>query len=256
MSNKVILCGIDISSLPKYSSREMSDMLEEIKKGNKKEKNKFIFGNLRLVLSIIHRFTNRYGNIEDLFQVGCVGLIKAMDNFDISLNLKFSTYAVPMIIGEIRRFLRDNSAVRVTRSMRDLAYKALQSREKFEREFNKEPTIEQISQDINEPYEKVVCALDSISETLSLYDPIYSDGDDMIAVIDQVSNYSESAEQNSRNLIIREALKNLPNKERDVINMRYFLGKTQIEISNEVGISQAQVSRLEKNALKSLRAFV
>lgn len=256
MASKVILCGIDISNLPKYTAKEMALMLQEVKNGNKQERTKFIFGNLRLVLSIIHRFTNRYNNIDDLFQVGCVGLIKAMDNFDATLKLKFSTYAVPMIIGEVRRFLRDNSSVRVTRSMRDLAYKALQSREKFSQMNNCDPNIEQIAQDINEPYAKVVCALDAISDAVSLYDPIYNDGGDTIEVIDQVSDTQNSAESNTQSMMLKEAMGNLPSKERDIINMRYFLGKTQIEISNEVGISQAQVSRLEKNALKLLRASI
>lgn len=256
MANKIVLCGIDTSTLPKYTAEELANMLIEIKNGNEQVKNKFFFGNLRLVLSIIHRFTNRYSNIDDLFQVGCVGLIKAIDNFDISLNLKFSTYAVPMIIGEIRRFLRDNSSVRVTRSMRDLAYKALQSREKFNRENNCEPDIDVIADDLKVSYSQVVCALDAISEPISLFDPIYTDDSDTISVIDQVSEPSADGNLTSENLILKEALNNLPSKEKEIINMRYFLGKTQIEISNEVGISQAQVSRLEKNALKSLKVSI
>lgn len=256
MSNKIILCGIDTSTLPSYTSDEMAEMMLEIKNGNEHLKTKFIFGNLRLVLSIIHRFTNRYNNIEDLFQVGCVGLIKSVDNFDVSLNLKFSTYAVPMIIGEIRRFLRDNSSIRVSRSMRDLAYKALQTREKFIRENHCDPDIDFVAKEIDAPYEQVVCALDAISEPISLFDPLYNDDNDTISVIDQVCEQSNSSDLNGEYLIIKDALQKLPIKEREIINMRYFMGKTQVEISNEVGISQAQVSRLEKNALRALKESI
>jgi len=256
MANKIVLCGIDTSTLPKYSSQEMLEMLLAIKNGDCKMKTKFIYGNLRLVLSVIHRFTNRCNSIDDLFQVGCVGLIKAIDNFDPTLNLKFSTYAVPMVIGEIRRFLRDSSSVRVSRSMRDLAFKILQSREKLSKEKNVEPTLEELAKDVQSSYAQVVCALDAISDPISLYDPIYTDDSDTIEVIDQVSEKNNTAESITENLILKEAMNMLPEKERQVVLMRYYMGKTQIEISNEFGISQAQVSRLEKNALSALKQYI
>ena len=253
MSSKVVLCGIDTSKLPKYTAKEQFEMLEKAQQGDHQMKTNFIYGNLRLVLSVMHRFLARYPNAEDLFQVGCVGLIKAIDNFDTSLNLRFSTYAVPMIVGEIRRFLRDNNCVRVTRSMRDLAYQSLKVRDKLEAQTNKEPTVEDIARELNVDVRKVTIALEAIAEPMSLYDPIYSDENDAISLMEQVSDEGQTHSKFSMSVSIQEALKTLPKKERDILIMRYFMGKTQIEISNEVGISQAQVSRLEKNALNTVK---
>lgn len=253
MTTKVMICGIDTSRLPKYTSAEQAEMLKCAQNGDEEMKTRFIYGNLRLVLSVMHRFLNRCPNAEDLFQVGCVGLIKAIDNFDMTLNLKFSTYAVPMIIGEIRRFLRDNNSVRVTRSMRDLAYQALKVRDKLEGKFNREPTVEEIAKELNQSFKAVSIALDAISEPMSLYDPIYNDDSDTISLMEQVSDNTCSESDFSTKVSIKEALKTLPPKEREILEMRYFMGKTQIEISQKVGISQAQVSRLEKNALQIVR---
>lgn len=253
MTSKVVICGIDTTKLPKYSNEEQAQMLKQAQGGNQQMKTQFIYGNLRLVLSVMHRFLNRYPNAEDLFQVGCVGLIKAIDNFDMTLNLKFSTYAVPMIIGEIRRFLRDNNSVRVTRSMRDLAYQALKTRDRLEGQLNREPTVEEIAKELNESFKNVSIALDAISEPMSLYDPIYNDDSDTISLLEQVSDTSCDENDFSTKVSIKEALKQLPPKEREILEMRYFMGKTQIEISKTVGISQAQVSRLEKNALLSVK---
>jgi len=256
MSSKVVLCGIDTSKLPKYTAKEQLEMLKLAQNGDKEMKTQFIYGNLRLVLSVMHRFLARYSNAEDLFQVGCVGLIKAIDNFDISLNLRFSTYAVPMIVGEIRRFLRDSNCVRVTRSMRDLAYQALKVRDRLESKNNREPTIEEIAKEMQVEVKSVSIALEAIAEPMSLFDPIYSDDTDAISLMEQVSDESEAHSKFSMSVSIKEAIKTLPRKERDILIMRYFLGKTQVEISNEVGISQAQVSRLEKNALNSVKKFL
>ncbi len=253
MTSKVVLCGIDTSRLPKYTAKEQLEMLKKIQSGDNSLKTNFIYGNLRLVLSVIHRFLPRYPNAEDLFQVGCVGLIKAIDNFDLTLNLRFSTYAVPMIVGEIRRFLRDNNCVRVTRSMRDLAYQALKVRDKLEGQLNREPTVDEIAKELNVETKNVSIALEAIAEPMSLYDPIFSDENDAISLMEQVSDESEAHSKFSTSVSIREAMKTLPNKEREILIMRYFMGKTQIEISKDVGISQAQVSRLEKNALNTVR---
>jgi len=256
MSSKIVVCGINTSTLPKFTSKEMLEMLKEVKMGNKEMKKQFIFANLRLVLSITHRFNSKSSTADDLFQVGCVGLIKAIDNFDMELNLKFSTYAVPMIIGEIRRFLRDNASIRVARSMRDLAYRALQVKEMLTKENSVEPKIEEIALRLNMPYKDVVCALDAISEPISLFEPIYTDDSDALEIMDQVSDQKESMDNWSMNVAVKQAVKNLPYKEREILIMRYYLGKTQIEISNEVGISQAQVSRLEKNALREIELSI
>lgn len=253
MSSKVVLCGIDTSKLPKYTAKEQVEFLKLAQSGDETAKTNFIYGNLRLVLSVMHRFLPRYSNAEDLFQVGCVGLIKAIDNFDISLNLRFSTYAVPMIVGEIRRFLRDNNCVRVTRSMRDLAYQSLKARDKLESKLNREPTVEEIAEELDVSARSVSIALEAIAEPMSLYDPIYSDDNDAISLMEQVSDESETHSKFSTAVSIKEAMKTLPAKEREILIMRYYMGKTQIEISNEVGISQAQVSRLEKNALNTVR---
>lgn len=251
--NKVEICGVNTSKLKTLTSEEKEDLLELSSKGDADARQKLIDGNLRLVLSIIQRFTNRHENLDDLFQVGCIGLIKAIDNFNTELCVKFSTYAVPMIIGEVRRYLRDNNSIRVSRSVRDLAYRALQTREKLQAEMNSEPTVEQIAAALGEPREAVAAAIDAIVEPMSLYDPVYSDGGDSIYVMDQISDTDNTDESWLEDIALREALKTLSKRERDIINMRFFRGKTQMEIASEIGISQAQVSRLEKGALEHIR---
>ena len=251
--NKVEICGVNTSKLKTLTSEEKEELLELSSKGDADARQKLIDGNLRLVLSIIQRFTNRHENLDDLFQVGCIGLIKAIDNFNTELCVKFSTYAVPMIIGEVRRYLRDNNSVRVSRSVRDLAYRALQTREKLQAEMNSEPTVEQIAAALGEPREAVAAAIDAIVEPMSLYDPVYSDGGDSIYVMDQISDTDNTDESWLEDIALREALKTLSKRERDIINMRFFRGKTQMEIASEIGISQAQVSRLEKGALEHIR---
>ena len=250
--NKVEICGVNTSKLKTLTSEEKEELLELSSKGDADARRKLIDGNLRLVLSIIQRFTNRHENLDDLFQVGCIGLIKAIDNFNTELCVKFSTYAVPMIIGEVRRYLRDNNSIRVSRSVRDLAYRALQTREKLQAEMNSEPTVEQIAAALGEPREAVAAAID-IVEPMSLYDPVYSDGGDSIYVMDQISDTNNTDESWLEDIALREALKTLSKRERDIINMRFFRGKTQMEIASEIGISQAQVSRLEKGALEHIR---
>lgn len=251
--NKVEICGVNTSKLKTLTSEEKEELLELSSKGDADARRKLIDGNLRLVLSIIQRFTNRHENLDDLFQVGCIGLIKAIDNFNTELCVKFSTYAVPMIIGEVRRYLRDNNSIRVSRSIRDLAYRALQTREKLQAEMNSEPTVEQIAAALGEPREAVAAAIDAIVEPMSLYDPVYSDGGDSIYVMDQISDTDNTDESWLEDIALREALKTLSKRERDIINMRFFRGKTQMEIASEIGISQAQVSRLEKGALEHIR---
>lgn len=251
--NKVEICGVNTSKLKTLTSEEKEELLELSSKGDADARQKLIDGNLRLVLSIIQRFTNRHENLDDLFQVGCIGLIKAIDNFNTELCVKFSTYAVPMIIGEVRRYLRDNNSIRVSRSVRDLAYRALQTREKLQAEMNSEPTVEQIAAALGEPREAVAAAIDAIVEPMSLYDPVYSDGGDSIYVMDQISDTNNTDESWLEDIALREALKTLSKRERDIINMRFFRGKTQMEIASEIGISQAQVSRLEKGALEHIR---
>ncbi len=251
--NKVEICGVNTSKLKTLTSEEKEELLELSSKGDADARRKLIDGNLRLVLSIIQRFTNRHENLDDLFQVGCIGLIKAIDNFNTELCVKFSTYAVPMIIGEVRRYLRDNNSIRVSRSVRDLAYRALQTREKLQVEMNSEPTVEQIAAALGEPREAVAAAIDAIVEPMSLYDPVYSDGGDSIYVMDQISDTDNTDESWLEDIALREALKTLSKRERDIINMRFFRGKTQMEIASEIGISQAQVSRLEKGALEHIR---
>lgn len=251
----VDICGIDTNTLPKYSAQELAGMMIKIKSGDEEAKEKFIYGNIRLVLSVVQRFTNRKENPDDLFQVGCVGLLKAIDNFNIDLNVKFSTYAVPMILGEIRRFLRDNSALRVSRSLRDIAYKALQSREKLSFSLQREPTIDEISNDMQTPLYQVACALDAISEPISLSEPMYSDDLDASEFGEYIADIENTDDKWIDNVSIKDALKDLAPRERKIILLRYYLGKTQIEVSEEIGISQAQVSRLEKSALKAVRKF-
>jgi len=227
-----------------------------MRNGDTKARETFINGNLRLVLSVIQRFNNRGENVDDLFQVGCIGLMKSIDNFDLTQNVKFSTYAVPMIIGEIRRYLRDNNSIRVSRSLRDVAYKALLVRDKLIKENNNEPTISQIAKELNIPREEVVFALDAIQDPVSLFEPIYHDGGDAIYVMDQISDSKNSDDSWLENISIKEAMKKLNDREKLILTLRFFNGRTQMEVADEIGISQAQVSRLEKTALKHMRKYV
>ena len=256
MASKVEICGVNTAKLPLYKDAEMTEMLLKIQGGDKETRDEFIRGNLRLVLSVVQRFGNRGENPDDLFQVGCIGLIKALDNFDMSHGVKFSTYAVPMIIGEIRRYLRDNNAIRVSRSLRDLAYKALQVRETLSRQLQREPTVAEIALEMEAAREDVVLALESIQEPISLYEPVFHDDGDAIYVMDQVSDTKNTDERWIENLALSEAMKKLTPRERKILSMRFFEGKTQMEVAEEISISQAQVSRLEKNALKYMRKYV
>lgn len=251
--NKVEICGVNTSSLKVLSDEEKRDLLVKTKAGDMQARQALIYGNLRLVLSIIQRFTNRKENMDDLFQVGCIGLVKAVDNFNIDLDVKFSTYAVPMIIGEIRRYLRDNNAIRISRSVRDLAYRALQAREELIREKECDPSIEAIAARVGEKKEAVVHAMEAIIEPISLYEPVYSENGDSIYVMDQLSDSNSSEELWLENIALRDAMKTLTERERTIIQLRYYKNKTQMEIADEIGISQAQVSRLEKGALEHMR---
>ncbi len=256
MINKVEICGVNTSKLPVLKNDEMRRLFREMQAGEPKARETLIQGNLRLVLSVIQRFNNRGEYVDDLFQVGCIGLIKAIDNFDLSQNVRFSTYAVPMIIGEIRRYLRDNNAVRVSRSLRDIAYKALQVREKLVADNSAEPTVMQIAEELNLPREEVVFALDAIQEPVSIFEPIYNDGGDPILVMDQLSDDKNTDHIWLEEIAIKEAMKKLNDREKHIVLLRFFAGKTQMEVADEIGISQAQVSRLEKAALKQLRKYI
>lgn len=255
MLNKVVICGIDTSRLPVLKEKEKIALLERMKQGDKTARSQLINGNLRLVLSVVQRFTNRGENLDDLFQVGCIGLIKAIDHFDTSQGVKFSTYAVPMVIGEIRRHLRDFSPVRVSRSLKDTAYKAMQAKEKLTAKLGREPTILEISQEVELPKESVVLALESIVDPVSLYEPVFSEGGDTICVMDQVSDQGGESGW-IEELAIKEALAKLSDREKRIIALRFFQGKTQVEVSEEIGISQAQVSRLEKAALSKVKGEI
>jgi len=256
MFNKVEICGVNTSTLPKLKEKEMKELLFRIQNGEYECREQFIRGNLRLVLSVIKRFNNRGENVDDLFQVGCIGLMKSIDNFDLSLNVRFSTYAVPMIIGEIRRYLRDNNSIRVSRSLRDIAYKALQVRDRLVNENNKEPTVSQIAKELELKREDVVFALDAIQDPVSLFQPIYHDGGDEIYVMDQIKDTKNLDDSWLENISIKEGMKKLKDREKLILNLRFFDGKTQMEVADEIGISQAQVSRLEKTALKHMRKYV
>lgn len=256
MINKVEICGVNTSKLPVLKNEEMKRLFKAMQEGDANSRETLIQGNLRLVLSVIQRFSNRGEFVDDLFQVGCIGLIKAIDNFDLSQNVRFSTYAVPMIIGEIRRYLRDNNAVRVSRSLRDIAYKALQVREKLLSDNSAEPSLNQIAERLEVPREEVVFALDAIQEPVSLFEPIYNDGGDPILVMDQISDEKNSDELWLEEISIKEAMKKLNDREKLIVALRFFNGKTQMEVADEIGISQAQVSRLEKAALKQLSRYV
>ncbi|HKM28203.1 MAG TPA: RNA polymerase sporulation sigma factor SigG [Anaerovoracaceae bacterium] len=256
MVNKVEICGVNTSKLPVYKEAEMTEMLLAIKGGDMEVRDKFIKGNLRLVLSVIQRFNNRGENPDDLFQVGCIGLIKALDNFDMSHGVKFSTYAVPMIIGEVRRYLRDNNSIRVSRSLRDMAYRALQTKERLSKTMQKEPSIAEIAKEMEVTPQEVVLALDSIQDPISLYEPVYRDDGDALYVMDQVQDTKNTDVKWIENIALSEAMAKLTPRERHILNMRFFEGKTQMEVAEEISISQAQVSRLEKNALKYMRKYV
>ena len=254
--NKVEICGVNTSRLPLLSAAEKQELLLKIKQGDESAWETFINGNLRLVLSVIQKFGNRGECADDLFQVGCVGLIKAVKNFDINVGVKFSTYAVPMIVGEVRRYLRDNNAIRISRSVKDLAYKALQAKEDMRKENNKEPTIEQIAKKIDSTVKDVSYALDAIQDPVSLYDPVFHDGTDTISVMDQISDDKSTDEAWTEDIVLREAIDKLQDREKKIITLRFFQGKTQTEVAKAIGISQAQVSRLEKNALSHMKKFI
>lgn len=252
--NKVEICGVNTAKLKNLTAEEKKVLLSRASKGDAKARQELIDGNLRLVLSIIQRFTGRKENMDDLFQVGCIGLIKAIDNFNTELDVKFSTYAVPMIIGEIRRYLRDNNMIRVSRSMRDLAYKALRAREQLTKSLGREPTVEEIAEEAGDTKENITRAMEAIVDPVSIYESVYNDGGDSIFVIDQLSDGEDNGEDSwLEDIALKEALKRLSEREKTIIDMRYYKGKTQMEIAEEIGISQAQVSRLEKGALDRIK---
>ena len=251
--NKVEICGVNTSKLPILTAQEKEELFSRIRQGDMEARELYIKGNLRLVLSVIKRFSNSNENADDLFQIGCVGLIKAIDNFDTTLDVKFSTYAVPMIIGEIRRYLRDNNSIRVSRSLRDIAYKAIYAKEHFMKEHSKEPTIMEIASEIGIEKELIVYALDAIQNPVSLYEPVYTEGGDTLYVMDQISDKKNREEHWVENLSLQHAISRLSPREQHIIRLRFYEGKTQMEVAQEIGISQAQVSRLEKNALRSMK---
>jgi RNA polymerase sporulation-specific sigma factor len=254
--NKVEICGVNTTKLPILKGEEKAELWERLQAGDVQARNQYIYGNLRLVLSVIQRFSGRGENADDLFQVGCIGLIKAINNFDTSHNVKFSTYAVPMIIGEIRRYLRDYNSIRVSRSIRDTAYKALQTKERLTGEKNREPSIDEIAKELDMKKEEVILALDAIQDPISLFEPVYHDGTDALFVMDQVSDNKNTDVSWIENIVLSEAMDKLSERERYIIKLRFFEGKTQMEVAEEIGISQAQVSRLEKNALKNMKKYM
>ncbi len=253
---KVEICGVNTSKLPLLTTQEKAELFDKIRQGDKEARELYIKGNLRLVLSIIQRFSGSNENVDDLFQIGCIGLMKAIDNFDISQGVKFSTYAVPMIIGEIRRYLRDNNAIRVSRSLRDTAYKAIYAKEALMKQTNKEPSVEEIAKEIGISAEEIVGALDAIQSPVSLYEPVYSEGGDTLYIMDQVSDKKSKEENWVEEISLKEAMARLSPRENNIINLRFFQGKTQMEVAEEIHISQAQVSRLEKSALKCMKNYL
>lgn len=253
MQNKVEICGVNTSKLKVLKNDETQALLLRAKQGDMKAREELIAGNLRLVLSVIQRFANRGENADDLFQVGCIGLIKAIDNFNTDLDVRFSTYGVPMIVGEIRRYLRDNSTMRVSRAMRDTAYKVLQAKEAYMAEHQREPTVDEIARMLELKREDVVFALDAIVDPVSLYEPIYSDGGDTICVMDQVRDQKNTDENWLEQIALKEAMDRLSDREKKILRLRFFEGKTQMEVSSRIGISQAQISRLEKNAIQKIK---
>lgn len=256
IQGKVEICGVNTSKLPLLKNAEKEELFKRINNGDDNARKEYINGNLRLVLSVIKRFHSSNENVDDLFQIGCIGLIKAIDNFDSSLNVKFSTYAVPMIIGEIRRYLRDSNSIRVSRSLKDTAYKAIYVKEHLTRKNSQEPTINEIADEIGIAKEDIVYALDAIQSPMSLYEPIYTDGGDTLYVMDQISDKKNKEETWVEHISLSEAMKKLSKREHEIITLRFFEGKTQMEVADHIGISQAQVSRLEKNALKTMRNYL
>ncbi|MGI6343611.1 MAG: RNA polymerase sporulation sigma factor SigG [Bacillota bacterium] len=254
--NRVEICGVNTSKLRVLNNTEMRRLFTELQAGDESAREELVMGNLRLVLSVIQRFNNRGEYVDDLFQVGCIGLMKAIDNFDLSQNVKFSTYAVPMIIGEIRRYLRDNNPIRVSRSLRDIAYKALQVRDSLVNKNSREPTVSEIAAELNVPREEVVFALDAIQEPVSLFDPIYQEGGDPIYIMDQIKDDKNQDNTWVEGIALREAMDKLSERERLILSLRFFASKTQMEVAEEIGISQAQVSRLEKAALQHMRKLI
>ena len=255
-TNKVEICGVDTSTLPVLTNERMRELFPLVHGGDQKAREEFIRGNLRLVLSVIQRFNNRGENVDDLFQVGCIGLIKALDNFDVTQNVRFSTYAVPMIIGEIRRYLRDNNPIRVSRSLRDIAYKALSARDRLASTLGREPTIQELAKHMELPCEDVVLALEAIQDPISLFEPVYNDGGDALYIMDQVKDEKTNDEDWLEGIAIREAMHRLSEREKHILKMRFFDGRTQMEVASEIGISLAQVSRLEKTALSHMRKYM
>ena len=254
--NKVEICGVNTSRLPILKADEKEELFRRIREGDREAREEYIKGNLRLVLSVIKRFQNSSENADDLFQIGCIGLMKAIDNFDRSLDVKFSTYAVPMILGEVRRYLRDNNSIRVSRSLRDTAYKAIYAKEQLQKSMDRDPTISEISKEVNLPEEDIIYALDAIATPVSLYEPVYQDGGDALFLMDQVCDKKNREETWIEHLSLQEAMHQLNDREYHIIKKRFYEGKTQTEVADEISISQAQVSRLEKNALKSIRNFI
>ena len=254
--NKVEICGVDTSTLPVITNERMRELFPLVHGGDMKAREEFIRGNLRLVLSVIQRFGNRGENVDDLFQVGCIGLIKALDNFDVTQNVRFSTYAVPMIIGEIRRYLRDNNAIRVSRSLRDTAYKSLKARDRLSERLGREPDVTEIAAELHLPREDVVFALEAIQDPVSLFEPVYNDGGDALYIMDQISDNKKLDDSWLDEIGVKEALARLTEREKHILKLRFFEGRTQMEVAGEIGISQAQVSRLEKNALLHMRKHV
>ena len=255
MGNKVEITGVNTATLRKLTGKQLGELMEKVKLGDSYAREEFAYANMRLVLSVVQRFSARKENMDDIFQVGCVGLMKAIDNFDTSLNVKFSTYAVPMIIGEIKRFLRDNNSVRVSRSLRDIAYRALKAREILGKDSVEEPRIEDIAKYLDVEVKDVAIAMDAISDPISLGEPVYNEGDDTIFLMDQVSDNKHSEEIWLENINLKEALAKLNEREKEIVMLRYYIGKTQMEVSEEIGISQAQVSRLEKNAIEQIKKY-
>ncbi len=253
---KVEICGVNTAKLPILKEAEKEALFVRIKQGDPEARETYIKGNLRLVLSVIKRFSGNHENMDDLFQIGCIGLIKSIDNFDPTMNVKFSTYAVPMIIGEIRRYLRDNNSIRVSRSLRDTAYKAIHAKEVLSKNSFKEPTLQEIAEESGVAEEDILYALDAIQSPVSLYDPVYTDGGDTLYVMDQISDKKNKEENWVEKLSLSDAMNHLSERENFIINLRFFEGKTQMEVADEIHISQAQVSRLEKSALKTIRQYL
>lgn len=256
IQGKVEICGVNTSKLPLLKNTEKEELFKRIRTGDEAARKEYINGNLRLVLSVIKRFHSSNENVDDLFQIGCIGLIKAIDNFDCSLNVKFSTYAVPMIVGEIKRYLRDLSSIRVSRSLKDTAYKAIYAKETLTRKNAKEPTVTEIAAEIGIPQEEIIYAMDAIQSPMSLYEPIYTDGGDTLYVMDQISDKKNREEVWVEHLSLSEAMNRLSDREHEIISLRFFEGRTQMEVAEQIGISQAQVSRLEKNALRTMRTYL